>query len=228
MPMHEVHVPALDLRPIELEPRVVRGGAADAPPGRLQLGGPFWTRLGPDTGGDHPETKGFLADPAWRWALGVLAFTVEPGDDGDRYERAWVDLELIRIDGELPDAVVWSIRPERITHIATKSTTVSVGPSLQIGDVGVEAAVERGVERPMHDVALDPQGEMTTLARWLLRRTPSAELAGCTRLAVVVRAPRGSLVEARLTVGAVTARRKALFFWPRTEHLRPFQVSTVP
>jgi hypothetical protein len=47
-------------------------------------------------------------------------------------------------------------------------------------------------------------------------------------LALVVRTPRGAIVEARLDVGCVTARRKLVFFWPKTAHTQPERVSTLP
>jgi hypothetical protein len=223
-------VPELSVIPIDLEPREVRGGAdLSQLPGRVSLGGPFWAALPEGKAEDDPETAAFRQDPAWRWVLGVLALSLYVSDqEPDRYERVWVDVKLVRQDGGVPDAVAWSMKPDRASQEVSRSTKVTLVPSLKIADVGVDASIERGTAQTMEDVRIEALGEMTASTRWVFRRTGSAELRGCTRLAIVVRAPRDVGVEAHLDVGVVSAHRRAVFFWPRTEHHPPGQVTVLP
>lgn len=228
--MLTVDVPELGLVPVALEPREVRSGATSgALPGRVALGGPFWAPLPTSFAADDPETAAFRQDPAWRWVLGVLALSLDTDDDpGQRYERVWVDVALSRPDHGEPPAVAWSMKPDRETRPASRSTTVAISPSLKIADVGIDATVERGIQRILEEVSIEALNEKTPTARWVLRRTETAELRGCTRLALVVRAPGSGVVEATVDIGLVSARRRAVFFWARTTHERPRQTSVLP
>ncbi len=225
----EIAVPALDLAPVDLEPREVRGddGPAEVP-GAVLLGGPYWTDLPVDYQAGDPETAAFLDDPGSRWLLGVMALSLHLDGGSERFERAWLTLSLARPDGQSPEAVAWSMKPDRVADEVKRSTKVSMGPKLTIMDVGIDASVERGVERVMKEVAVDALNEKTSTPRWVLNRTGATDLAGCTRLALVVRAPAGVPVSTSIDVGYVTARRKAVFFWPRTEHQQARQSGVLP
>ncbi|MFI6495129.1 hypothetical protein [Streptomyces sp. NPDC050564] len=226
----KMDIPDLSFAAVPLDPREVRAVAGPPLlPGRLLLGGPFWAPLPGGPSGDDPEIAAFRDDPAWRWVLGVMALSLHPDDGGqERFERAWVDVALDRTDGGEPAAVAWSMKPDRSAREMTRSTKVTLGPSLTIADIGIDAQVERGVERVLEDVSLEALNEKTASGRWVLRRTRSAELRGCTRLVMVVRAPRDSVVQARLDVGCVSARKRYVFFWPTTTHAEPDRVTTLP
>lgn len=228
--MPSLEIPELEMRPVALEPREVRGVEEDPErPGRVCLGGPFWTLLPTDYADQDADTKAFREDPNWRWVLGVLSLSLNL-DDGipERYERAWLTIKLIRPDGTEPTAIAWSMKPDRSSSPVTRSTKVSLGPKLTIADAGIDASVERGTERVIQDVSLDALNEKTPEPEWRLRRTDSAELEGCTRLAVIVRAPALAEVQAQLDIGYVTARRRAVFFWPNTAHHQPQRVTRLP
>ncbi len=222
-------VPALDLQPVELEPREVRGDdGPDDVPGAVLLGGPYWTELPAGYAADDPDTAAFLDDAGSRWLLGVLALSLHLDHPSERFERAWLTLTMSRDDGQTPGAVAWSMKPDRVASEVSRSTKVSLGPKLTIADVGIDASVERGTERTMQEVSVDALNEKTSTPRWVLKRTGSADVDGCTRLAVVVRAPLEVPVKTAIDVGYVTARRKAVFFWPRTEHQRARQDGVLP
>jgi hypothetical protein len=224
----QIDIPDLVLAPVELQPREVRGGDdAVEPAGQVLLGGPFWAPLPADYLADDPDSQAFLDDPSMRWLVGVMAFSLQQDAGGERFERAWLTLTLAGVDGAEPP-VAWSMKPDRIASDVKRSTSLSLGPKLTIADVGIEASVQRGVERVMQDVSVLATGEKTPSPRWTLSRTPSAPLTGSTRLAVVVRAPRDVAVTTAIDVGYVTARRQAVFFWPRTDHTRPQQTGVLP
>ncbi len=228
--MLSLEIPELQMRPVALEPREVRGeGGNPERPGRVCLGGPFWTLLPDDYPDEDAQTKAFREDPNWRWVLGVLALSlnIEEGIP-ERYDRAWLTVKLVRPDGAEPAAIAWSIKPDRLSSPVTRSTKVSLGPKLTIADAGIDASVERGTERIIQDVSLDALNEKTPEPEWRLRRTDSAELEGCARFALIVRAPVIADVEARLDIGYVTARRRAVFFWPSTAHQEPQRVTKLP
>ncbi len=227
--MLTIDVPDLSLDRIELAPREVRGGERPLAPGTASLGGPFWTLLPKDLPDDDPEAAAFRSDPLWRWVVGVLALSLDVDDESDeRYERAWVDITLSRKDAAEPQAVAWSMKPDRVSREVSRSTKVTLGPSLTIADLGIEAGVERGVVRSLEDVSIEALREKTATPRWLLRRTASAQLRGCTRLALVVRAPSDSLIEADVDVGFVSARRRWVFFWSKLRGEQPRRSSTLP
>ncbi|GAB3591248.1 hypothetical protein GCM10027446_08530 [Angustibacter peucedani] len=228
-PAFAVDVPALDLQPIALEPRETRSDdRPDDVPGSVLLGGPFWTELPADYAKDDADTEAFREDGGSRWLLGVLALSLHLDHASERFERAWLDLTMTRDDGLTPDAVAWSMKPDRVASEVSRSTKVSLGPKLTIADVGIDASVERGTERTMQEVSVDALNEKTSKPRWVLKRTGSADLDGCTRLAVVVRAPLDVAVKTTIDVGYVTARRKAVFFWPRTDHQQARQNGSLP
>jgi hypothetical protein len=226
--MITVDVPDLELHPVAMEPRETRGDELEEEPGQLLLGGPFWTPINAAPH-DDAEMSAFLGEPGYRWALGVLALSIHVDkSQSGRYERAWVNVELATPDAGAAEPIAWSMRPDRVSSPVKRSTSVTLTPKLTIEDLGIEGGIERGIERTLQDVSLDALNEKTPTPRWVLRRTKSAELSGCTRLALVVRAPAEADVEARLDVGCVTARRKLVFFWSKTPHEQRRRVSRVP
>jgi hypothetical protein len=227
--MQSLDIPVLQMLPVALERREVRGEGDVDRPGEVCLGGPFWTLLPDDYPDEDSDTKAFRRDPGWRWILGVLALSLNT-DAGtqERYDRVWLSLSLTRPDGESPPAIAWSMKPDRLSSSVTRSTKVTMGPKLTIADVGIDANVERGTERALQDVSLDALNEKTPQPQWRLCRTHSAELLGCIRLALIVRAPATAEVEARLDLGYVTSRRRCVFFWPNTPHQEPRRVTKLP
>jgi hypothetical protein len=223
--MITVDVPALDLAPIDLSHRSVRGLGVAAPVGTVSLGGPFWTLL-PDGDSEH---SAFGTDPAWRWLLGVLAVSFEPpAEAGDRYDRAWVEITLSRTDANEPLAVAWSMKPDRIAHDVSRTTRVSIGSDFKIADIGLDASLERETTTPLEQVSLEASREMTATPRWLFHRTPSAELRGCTRLALTVRAPVDSRVEAKVDFGCAVSHRRWVFFWKSDETVNSSATTILP
>jgi hypothetical protein len=207
--MIELSIPDPSLRALTLEPRVERGGTpVPRLPARMSIGGPLAVPLDAKyvTGDDDLRTF-IQREETADFFLVHMAATFVPDPD-EPFERAWLTVRLQRRD-DVPEPmpIAWSMQPNRLSDEIERSTKVSIGPSLKIAGVGVEASVESGSTQVLRDVSLEARHELEANPTWVLERTRSAPIRGVQRFVLVVRSPRGVSTGGVVESGAVLRRR---------------------
>lgn len=207
--MIELSIPDPTPRALTLEPRVERGGTP-APwlPARMSIGGPLAVPLDADRVTGDDDLRTFIQrEETADFFLVHLAATFVPDPD-EPFERAWLTVRLQRRDDVTePMPIAWSMQPNRISDEVERSRKVSIGPSLKIAGVGVEASAASGSTQVLRDVSLEARHELEANPMWVLERTRSAPIRGVQRFVLVVRSPRGVSTGGVVESGAVLRRR---------------------
>ncbi|GAA4348900.1 hypothetical protein [Angustibacter luteus] len=200
----------LVLQPKEEFVRRGDGGPTSTEPvrQRISVGGPIYRGIDADST-DDPELRHFLAEDAADsdFYLVHLTCTLRHEDD-EPFTEVLLEIDLGE-SGSAPAPIAWSMQPDRVTDAVEVSRTVSLGPTMKILGVGVEARGEAGRTLSRQVPSLEALYELESTPSWALYRTESVELRGLYRFHLVVRAPKDAAVTGTTSVEA-KVRRKLL------------------
>lgn len=175
---------------------------------RISVGGPIHRRIDADST-DDAELLHFLKEEAADsdFYLVHVTCTLRHRDD-EPFTEVLLELDLTQ-PGAPPAPIAWSMLPDRVTEPVEVSRTVSLGPTMKILGVGIEAKGEAGLKLTKQVPSLEALYELESTPSWALYRTDSIELRGLYRFHLVVRAPKGSAVIGTTSIEA-KVRRKLL------------------
>jgi hypothetical protein len=175
---------------------------------------------------DDPELHTFLSTQRTRFDFHVvvLACDFEP-PAGRRFERAWLQVQLDREDGEAtPAPIAWSIKPLRGEDSMGTSRTVELGGSLKLVSAKVSQVATRQRKLPY----VLGHNELGSSPHWEFRPTPDSKLEGSHRCAVVVRAPAGIATRGSVELSAVVIRARLKILHRAQPVGAPFLTFAVP
>lgn len=197
-----------------------------SPAGRVVFEGPRAVPVTAQYVAKDPELEAFVVGeaPHSSYYLVHAALMLRADDDEPPFESDVVRMRLSAGNAAAP--IAWSIRPQRVAETAEVTTGWQLGPKLSIADVaGFElGSMERSTTETHEEVYLESRGELGSTPEWLLHRTANRPLRGSHRLIMVVRAPRGAVTEATITVRTRVRARQLL--WHRSRDLNPVVIST--
>jgi hypothetical protein len=205
----DVAVPELRDAPVTLVPaaRVTRGfrGRESSPDqlrDALSLGVPVVQAVSAELAGEDKALLAFLAQEAsaWRFHLVHLGCTFMPGD-GDRFDQAWLSVQLARSDGDSPPPIAWSLAPDRASRPVTNPRTITLGAKLLI-----EASVEVQTSGSHTETFVTTYGLQEPNCSWEFTRTSLDELRGTQRLALITRSPKDVSVTGTISLRATFTR----------------------
>jgi len=195
------------LEPNAVMTRRLRGQGQEPPadaleslPGRLSLGGPVTRGISAEST-DDAELRQFLTVDGAGYDFYLVRMSCTLRHDRERpFNSALVAFDL-SAKGEVASApIAWSMDPRRLFDPVEVSRTVSLGPSLKVSGIGLDATAGIGTQRERKDVFIEALYELESTPTWAMHRTASTQLRGVHTLNLVIRAQRGAT-----TTGAVTA-----------------------
>ena len=167
----------------------------------ITLGGPASVPVTPELVAGDPELLAFLEAEAHTAAYHLLHCAVGCAQDAPEPALHTVNLDLTLSAGAEAAGpatfgpIAWSMAPHQLTGAADVSAAVRLGPRLGLrDDHHAPPAGER--------VCLEARRELRSDPGWEIRRTGTVPIGGTYRLAMVVRAPRGTVSLATVAVGA--------------------------
>jgi len=176
--------------------------------GHVTLGGPVSVPVTAELVAGDPELSAFLAAEAHTAVYHLLHCAVSCARDAPEPALRTVNLDLTlstTTEATTTEAaafgpvafepVAWSMAPHQLAEAADAPLSVRLGPRLGLRDG--HHAVAAG-ER----VCLEARRELRSDPGWEIRRTGAVPIGGTYRLAMVVRAPRGTVSLAAVAVGA--------------------------
>jgi hypothetical protein len=202
-----MQIPEIELVDAALEAREVLSGDAveTSAPGRVSIGRTDPIPLA--AAGDDELLEQLRADRGH--AYWAIAFTCSfwPGDGPVVECRVGVQ---VRADGGVEQPLVTMLEPEKLTHPAERTRTLSFNPKLAVGpaELGVTAA-EREDKVTLENAYLVATGRGESVAQWFFRTRPGVELDGMHDLRMVVRTAAGEPAAAELKIVAKIRRKVA-------------------
>jgi hypothetical protein len=203
--MSDVILPALPERELTLVSEETPQSPALT--GHVTLGGPVSVPVTAELVAADPGLLAFLEAEAHTAVYHLLHCAVGCARDAPEPALHTVNLDLTLSAGGSgqPAAfapVAWSMAPHQLSEAADAADArvpVRLGPRLGLrdGDGDREPALPAG-ER----VCLEARRELRSDPGWEIRRTGTVPIGGTYRLAMVVRAPRGTVSVAAVAVGA--------------------------
>ncbi|MEU0846132.1 hypothetical protein ABZ370_42755 [Streptomyces sp. NPDC005962] len=166
--------------------------------GHVTLGGPVSVPVTAELVAGDPELSAFLAAEAHTAVYHLLHCAVSCARDAPEPALRTVNLDLTlstATETAAFEPVAWSMAPHQLAEAADAPLSVRLGPRLGLRDG--HHAVAAG-ER----VCLEARRELRPDPGWEIRRTGAVPIGGTYRLAMVVRAPRGTVSLAAVAVGA--------------------------
>ncbi|MGR3932866.1 hypothetical protein [Streptomyces sp. BRA346] len=226
--MIDVILPALPER--ELTPVSEETPQAPALTGRITLGGPVSVPVTSELVAADPELLAFVEAEAHTAVYHLLLCAVSCTQDPTPLGKERVALHTVNLDLTLsteadteaagPAAfgpVAWSMAPHQLTDTADPSAPVRLGPRLALRD-------DSHAPPPGERVCLEARRELRSDPGWEIRRTGTVPIGGTYRLAMVVRAPRGTVSLAAVAVGATVREGHTLHRF-RAEIPRPVRLA---
>ncbi|MFG1818519.1 hypothetical protein ACGFIF_32470 [Kribbella sp. NPDC049174] len=197
---------------LEAKEEFVRSGdsdpaAAEPVRQRISVGGPIHRRIDADST-DDAELRHFLKEEAADsdFYLLHLTCTLRHTDD-EPFTEALLELDLTAAGTETPP-IAWSMQPDRMSDAVEVSRTVSLGPTMKILGVGIEAKGELARTVTRREAFLEAMYELESTPSWALYRTSSTELRGLYRFHLVVRTPKDARVTGTTTIEAKVRRKR--------------------
>lgn len=218
--MLEAAFPALPTASFELAPaaveREVRGPEASSLKDRLEFGGPSVVPIDESYGGGKDEDlKAFVRGLEARWHFFLVHMSVNfpPGLDPPLC-RASVQVALS--DDQGGDTIAYSIFPTRLGTPYDVSKGYTLSPNLTIGPVGGGLGSLSGgtTDHGTRDYVLGGP-ELASHPTWIFQQTPVHELAGSTRLVMVVQKPVGRNASLEVDLGADVEEGRLWRFFKR-------------
>lgn len=195
--MIDVILPALPERELTLVSEETPQSPALA--GHITLGGPVSAPVTSDLVAGDPELLAFLEAEAHTAAYHLLHCSISCAQDAPEPALHTVNLDLtLSADGKGPAAfrpIAWSMAPHQLTEATGACAPVRLGPRLGLRD-------DHHAPPAGGRVCLEARRELRSDPGWEIRRTGTVPIGGTYRLAMVVRAPRGTVSLAAVAVGA--------------------------
>lgn len=198
--MIDVILPALPERELTLVSEETP--QAPALTGHITLGGPVSVPVTSELVAGDPEVLAFVEAEAHAAAVyHLLLCAVSCARDAAEpaLHTVNLDLTLSTDTGAAGPAafgpVAWSMAPHQLTDTADASAPVRLGPRLALRD-------DSHAPPPGERVCLEARRELRSDPGWEIRRTDAVPIGGTYLLAMVVRAPRGTVSLAAVAVGA--------------------------
>ncbi|QLH24975.1 hypothetical protein [Streptomyces sp. Rer75] len=219
--MIDVILPALPER--ELTPVSEETPQAPALTGHITLGGPVSVPVTSELVAGDPELLAFVEAEAHTAVYHLLLCAVSCAQDAPEPALHTVNLDLtLSTDPEAagPAAfgpVAWSMAPHQLTGTGDVSAPVRLGPRLALRD-------DSHAPPPGERVCLEARRELRSDPGWEIRRTGTVPIGGTYRLAMVVRAPRGTVSLAAVAVGATVREGHTLHRF-RAEIAQPVRLA---
>lgn len=217
----EIDLIELDSDPVILHPdrRVTRGrgnpAVDESLTDRASLGRPVVIELTPERAGDDKPLAAFIEAESskYRYALVYLAATFTP-QEGERFARAWVTVDLNLVPGESGEApIAWSMEPIRSSNPLTWNRSLSVHAHAGFA----QTTGQSGSTSTMEMLFCLANGLQSSRPYWELTDTDQHRLSGSHQFHLVVRAPLGR------ATGIVSLRSQIL-----RSHLGLFSYSSRP
>lgn len=205
----DIPVPELIDAPVTLVPdarvtrRFQRSASSPGPlSGALSLGVPVVQAVSAELAGEDKALLAFLAQgaSAWRFHLVHLGCTFMPGK-GDRFDRAWLSVQLARPDGDSPPPIAWSLAPEQASRPVTNPRTITLGAKLLL-----EASLEVQTSGSHTETFVTTYGLQEPNCSWEFTRTSLDELRGTQRLTLITRSPKDVSVTGTIALRATLTR----------------------
>lgn len=219
--MIDVILPALPERELTLVSEETP--QAPALTGHITLGGPVSVPVTSELVAGDPELLAFVEAEAHTAVHHLLLCAVSCAQDAPEPALHTVNLDLtLSTDTEAAGPatfgpVAWSMAPHQLTDTADASAPVRLGPRLALRD-------DSHAPPPGERVCLEARRELRPDPGWEIRRTDAVPIGGTYRLAMVVRAPRGTVSLAAVAVGA-TVREGHTPHRFRAEIARPVRLA---
>jgi len=125
--------------------------------------------------------------------------------DGMQIAKAQVAVRLdVEQAGDRPQAIVWSLIPQRMERPVDITQGLKVGAKLGFAETTVEVtSAGKGAE-----VFVEAYGLQESGCSWDFRQTPRDSISGTHRLALIARSPRNVVTNGQVTVGATISYRR--------------------
>ncbi len=214
--MAEILLPPIVERPVELEPRTLKGGQPPADvttlADRISLGEPFVFPLTADATDKDTTLSAFIkTNPGdYKFNLVRLGCTLHVVD-GEPFKWATVGIVMERTDD--PDAkpapVAWSLQPDSLSIPVTYSQKVDVGASLSIAPFWkFSVTPEVAASYSQSDVYLQAVGLQESTPKWEFTQTSRVALNGSYPLLAVIVSPRDVPIACEIQFDAEIQRKK--------------------
>ena len=188
--------PPLPRAAIALEPEavavVVRGSGAPELKDRVEFGGPLVTPIDERYHPDDADLQAFIRGNADRLRFLIAHMSVNfPASYPPPLSRAAVRVALDD-DGNTGETIAYSLFP---THAGTSydiTRGFSISPTLTVGPVTAApgSVSSSNVDHGTRDFVVGGP-ELSAHPSWTFQLTPAQELAGATRLVMVIQIPKG-------------------------------------
>lgn len=181
----------------------------DALDGRVQLGGPFAVPVTPEYVAESADLRTFVEQEAvhHRYYLVHISVTFDAAPDDPPLGTAAMDLALLS-PGKSGRPIAWSMSPFRITDPTEITSSITLGPQLKLGGIGL-AGIGKTITQSHdeNDIFLQAFRELRADPGWRLRRTAAMTLYGSFRFNMIVRSEIEAATELELTITASVPRR---------------------
>lgn len=208
--------------------RTVKGFAGpslEALDAYISLGTPTFAELTPGDGTTDPEVAAFLkGDVRNQYYFVRLACTFHPAG-AQRFEKAWLEITLAASDpaSDQPP-IALSMDPQRVAGSAERSLGAELGVTL--GILSIKGNADDKVSRDL--VSLEALNELQSDPAWEFKRTAARELTGSQRLAMIVKAKRGTTTLGTVSLKATVPYRDVFVTYQAFFKQQPQLTFTMP